>query len=52
MNENKMCPLMSVSSGDNLAPCQGERCAWYVQGRCAVQYLAALPDLAKRVGQL
>lgn len=55
----KICPLLSVSSGDNLVPCQGESCAWYMRPTvyekddfCAVKALAALPDLAKKVGQL
>lgn len=75
MNENKICPLLSVSQDRSCAPlpegvgvgwayCQEESCAWYApplcapngkiikDGRCAVQYLGALPDLVQKVGQL
>ena len=58
MNEPKICPLLSLC-GDNFTRCQGERCAWYMRPTvyekddfCAVKALAALPDLAKKVGQL
>ena len=52
MNEKKICPLLSISSGDDVVSCLGEKCAWYMspqrprdEGRCAVQYLGALPML-------
>ena len=59
MNENKICPLLSAGDPDSLSYCQGVRCAWYVppqhpnqEGRCAVQYLGAMPEQVKKVGQL
>ena len=58
--ENKICPLLAITTSLPAEyMCQGERCAWYVppmnprqEGRCAVQYLGAMPELVKRVGQL
>ena len=59
MNENTICPLISISVDDCFVPCQGERCAWYVPpvlapnggrliaGHCAVRDLGALPELAR-----
>lgn len=61
---NKYCPLLSATAEDSLVECQGELCAWYVQpvcapngkplneGRCAVQALGVLPELAKGVRSL
>ena len=61
MNENTICPLISISVDDCFVPCQGERCAWYVPpvlapnggrliaGHCAVRDLGALPELARGV---
>lgn len=52
----KYCPLLSATAEDSLINCQGEPCAWYVpdanpfqEGRCAVQALGALPELAQGV---
>lgn len=48
MENNKICPLLSITSEDNLTDCYGESCAWYVppvyasngklitKGRCAI----------------
>ena len=30
MENNKICPLLSITSEDNLTDCYGESCAWYV----------------------
>lgn len=58
--ENKYCPLLSITEEDSLITCQRDLCAWYVpprypgmeDGRCAVQALGALPDLAAGVRRL
>ena len=64
MNENTICPLISISVDDCFVPCQGERCAWYVppvyasngklitKGRCAIHGLGALPELVREVARL
>jgi hypothetical protein len=58
MNEKSsvICPLLSIHEEDFIQ-CQGEHCAWYVppvrldgEGRCAVQFLGALPELRERGG--
>ena len=53
MENNKICPLLSITSEDNLTDCYGESCAWYVppvyasngklitKGRCAIHGLGA-----------
>lgn len=54
---NKYCPLISISTEDSLAHCQGELCAWYVaprypgmEGYCAIRVLGDLaPDLVQVV---
>lgn len=58
MNENKICPLLSIGE-EGFVVCQGADCAWYMRPTvyekddfCAVKALAVLPDLAKKVGQL
>lgn len=57
--ENKICPLLSAASDYDFITCKGDRCAWYVppftakqEGRCAIQYLGALPVLASEVGRI
>lgn len=57
--ENKICPLMTITSAPRITRCQEETCAWYVppvrhgdEGRCAVQALGALPELVKGVSGL
>ncbi len=64
MSENKFCPLLSITSEDNLTDCYGESCAWYVppvyahngklitKGRCAIHGLGALPELVREVARL
>ena len=38
---NKICPLMSISIGDEFAICQGSHCAWSTYaGTCAVSAIA------------
>lgn len=61
MNEDKFCPLLSITPEDSLTDCYGELCAWYVPpvlapngacriaGHCAVRDLSALPELARGV---
>ena len=57
MFEEKICPLLSINASYGRAPCEGDRCAWYVppvhfgleDGRCAMQSLGALPDLVREV---
>lgn len=58
MGNEKLCPLLMASEEVHVE-CAGFRCAWYVppmnprqEGRCAVQCLGALPDLAMKVGRL
>ena len=55
MTEPKYCPLLSLPSDSDLCQCLRESCAWYVpptsarqEGRCAVQFLGALPELKQR----
>lgn len=62
--ENKICPLMTITSAPRITRCQEETCAWYLppvcasngkpitEGRCAVQALGALPELVKGVRSL
>ena len=57
MNE-KICPLLTTASTP-IIQCLGDCCAWYVpplypgmEGRCAVQSLGVLPDLAEGVRRL
>lgn len=64
MENNKICPLLSITSEDNLTDCYGESCAWYVppvyasngklitKGRCAIHGLGALPELVREVARL
>lgn len=53
MKENKICPMLAVTSSLPAEyMCKCENCAWYFNGRCAVQYLGAMPELVKKVGQL
>lgn len=59
MNEDVICPLMSISAEDNFTPCQGDGCAWYVSpefapngacripGHCAVRDIGDLSVLAR-----
>lgn len=55
----KICPLLFASPADIPFECKGEHCAGYVQpfaanqeGRCAVQFLGVLPNLAEGVRRL
>lgn len=60
MENNKICPLLSITSEDNLTDCYGESCAWYVppvyasngklitKGRCAIHGLALCRSLCER----
>ena len=62
--DNIICPLLSITSEDNLTDCYGESCAWYVppvyasngklitKGRCAIHGLGALPELVREVARL
>ena len=64
MENNKICPLLSITSEDNLTDCYGESCAWYVppvyasngklitKGRCAIHGLGALPEPVREVARL
>ena len=36
--EPKICPLLRIVS--EACGCMGERCAWYIRGRCAVADIA------------
>lgn len=58
MTEPKYCPLLTIANAiygsGSCMDCQEERCAWYVpptsarqEGRCAVQFLGALPELKR-----
>lgn len=55
MTELKYCPLLSITTSlPAECKCKGEGCAWYVppmsarqEGRCAVQFLGALPELKR-----
>ena len=59
MENNKICPLLSITSEDNLTDCYGESCAWYVppvyasngklitKGRCAIHGLGAAGACAR-----
>ena len=61
MENNKICPLLSITSAPRITHCQEESCAWYTppvcapngrrmtKGRCSVQCLGALPELVKGV---
>lgn len=33
-----MCPIIQASVG--FASCQGEKCAWWVDGKCAIALIA------------
>lgn len=46
MNDEKICPLLTMVDKDNLQECLGEACAWYVryytgEGNCALKDIAA-----------
>ena len=38
--EDKLCPLFMMVCPEIACHCQGERCAWFYCGRCAILELA------------